>query len=255
VNADGRADFCRFVGTAPNIFFSCAFASPAGFGNYDLSSGKGAAGLDTGFTDMPTYLVDVNDDKRADYCRFVGNSPNIFLSCALATAAGFGNYDINSGKAPAGFDLGYGHLPRLMADVNGDRRADYCRFVGNAPDTYLSCAVATATGFGNYDVNSAKRFDTGYSTLPQRLADVNADGRADYCRFVGNSENVFLSCALSTGTTFGAYDQSSPMRYDAGYGHMMRAMADVNADGRADYCRFVGDAGAVFLSCGLAKSP
>ena len=32
-------------------------------------------------------LVDVDHDSRADYCRFVGDAPNIFLSCDLATAS------------------------------------------------------------------------------------------------------------------------------------------------------------------------
>lgn len=254
VNADNRADYCRFVGNPPNTFLSCAFATATGFGNYDLNSGRGLANFDPGHDSMPTYLVDVNADDRADYCRFVGNAPDIFLSCAFATATGFGNYDLNSGRGMANFDLGYDNMPRLMADVNADNRADYCRFVGNQPNVFFSCALAGAGGFGNFDVNSANRFDAGYRQYPAALVDVNADNRADYCRYVGDPPYVFLSCALATATnSFGAYDVSSPIGYDQGYSTSLQAMADVNADGKGDYCRFVGNQGAIFLSCGLAQ--
>jgi hypothetical protein len=256
VNADNRADYCRFVGTAPNIFFSCALATASGFGNYDLSSGQGAANLDPGYGNMPSYLVDVNADNRADYCRFVGTSPNIFLSCAFASASGFGNYNLSSGQGAAKFDLGYDTLPRSLADVNADGRADYCRFVGNAPNVFLSCAFASAAGFGNYDLSSGQgpaNFDNGYTNLPIAMVDVNADRRADYCRFVGNSPYAFLSCALAGTTAFGNYDVNSPIAYDQGFGDMLRSMADVNADGKADYCRFVGNSPGVYLSCGFSN--
>jgi hypothetical protein len=55
-----------------------------------------------------------------------------------------------------------------MADVNADGRADYCRFVGNDPDTFLSCALAKADNtFGNWDVNGFPgNFDPGYPERP-----------------------------------------------------------------------------------------
>lgn len=243
VNGDKRADYCRFVGNAPNIFLSCAFAGN-GFGARDLNS---SPSIDRGYETF-RGMADVNGDGRADYCRFVGNAPNIFLSCALASASGFGNYDFNS--AP-GFDAGYGTF-RGLADVNGDGRADYCRFVGNAPDIFLSCALATATGFGNYDLNSRPGYDAGYDFF-RAMKDVNDDGRADYCRFVGDFPKAFLSCGLSKDGTFGDLDVNSAQGYDIGYDGMFRGMADVNGDGKGDYCRFVGNAPNIFLSCGTAR--
>lgn len=44
-------------------------------------------------------------------------------------------------------DLGYHDSIRQFKDVNGDGKADYCREVGNRPDSYISCALATDHGF------------------------------------------------------------------------------------------------------------
>jgi hypothetical protein len=60
-------------------------------------------------------------------------------------------------------DQGYPNLPRQLADVNGDGRADYCRFVGDAPNIFLSCNLATANGFDThqYTFNSIAGIDPG----------------------------------------------------------------------------------------------
>jgi hypothetical protein len=250
VNADGKPDYCRFVGNAPNIFLSCALQTSNGFGQYDVN---GQQGYDPGYGNMPRFMADVNGDGRADYCRFVGNAPNIFLSCGLASGNKFGNYDVNG----SGLDPGYANMPRLMVDVNGDGKADYCRFVGNAPNIFLSCALSTGTGFGQYDVNSQQGYDAGYADMPRFTAVVIGDGRADYCRYVGNAPNIFLSCGLASGNTFGNYDVSgkpwSQGGLDPGYANMPRFLVDVNGDKKADYCRFVGNAPKIFLSCALSS--
>jgi hypothetical protein len=217
-----QAVYCRFVGNFPNIFFSCGLASGSTIGDYDINAKPWSqGGLDPGYDTMPRFMVDVNGDGKADYCRFVGDAPNIFLSCALQTSNGFGQYDVNS---QPGYDAGYGNMPRFMADVNGDGRADYCRYVGDAPNSFLSCGLASSNSFGNYDVSgkpwSQGGLDPGYDTMPRFMVDVNGDGKADYCRFVGDAPNIFLSCALSRGTGFGQYDVNGRQGYDAGYGNM-----------------------------------
>ena len=178
---------------------------------------------------MPRFMADVNGDGRADFCRFFDayvrdSLPT--LSCALQTGTGFGvtagGYYFNS--AP-GIDVGHGDVQRFMADVNGDGRADYCRFVGTAPNISFSCALAGANGFGNYDVNA--KLDRGHDNMPRFLVDVNGDGAADYCRFVGIAPNVRLSCALSTGTGFGEDDVNSPGGYDQGHPDRGRFLSSV----------------------------
>jgi hypothetical protein len=242
VNGDGKADYCRAVGSAPNVYLSCGLSNGTSFGANDVNS---PAGYDFGYAAF-RGLADVNGDRKADFCRIVGSAPsNIYLSCGLSTGTTFGNNDYNS---PQGYDIGNDTF-RGLADVNGDGKADFCRFVGNAPNVYFSCGLSNGSGFGTYDVNSAPGIDPGFTF--RAMADVNGDGKADYCRLVGNAPSVYLSCALSTGTAFGNYDFNSAPGIDPGY-DTFRAMVDVNGDGRADFCRFVGN--PPYLLCTLATA-
>lgn len=108
---------------------------------------------------------------------------------------------------PPGISPGYGHLPRDFVDANGDSLVDYCRFVGYPDNIYLACALGTPGG--SFDVATqwnfksvSRFFDQGYSDRPRGFRDVNADGRADYCRFVGNPDYIYESCNLATSQRF-----------------------------------------------------
>jgi hypothetical protein len=211
---------------------------------------------DWGYPWLPRVMADVNGNKERDYCRFVGDDPNIFLSCNLVISNTFSvnEYGFNSIK---GLDPGYSNMPRYFADVNGDKRADYCRFVGLDPNI-LSCNLAEATGFSSnqYGFNSIRGLDPGHGDLPRYLADVNGDNRADYCRFVGDTPmpNVFLSCNLAEATGFSSnqYGFNSIRGLDFGHEHLPRTFIDINKDGRADFCRYTGVKPAIHLSCILA---
>jgi len=162
-----------------------------------------------------------------------------------------GTFDNTNWNSAGGYDRGYDWF-RQMADVSGDGRADYCRFVGGGSSIFLGCGIATSAGkFGAYEWRSKPGYDRGYDWFRQ-MVDVNGDGRADYCRFVGGGANIFLGCGLSTSTKkIGDYEWRSKGGYDRGY-DWFRQMADVNGDGRADYCRFVGGGASIRLMCGLS---
>jgi hypothetical protein len=76
--------------------------------------------------------------------------------------------------------------------------------------------------------------------MPARSSDFNGDGRADYCRRVGelNGQRSQVACTVSTGTGFGP-THTSPV-IDWGY-ETGRAWADFNGDSKTDYCRVVGE--------------
>jgi len=104
----------------------------------------------------------------------------------------------------AGIDLGYDSLPKGFIDANGDGVKDYCRFVGNAPDIFIACALGRSNGrwssANQFSFRSISGVDQGYDSLPRGFRLVK--GNAAYCRFVGNAPNIFEACNLTTSTGF-----------------------------------------------------
>src|SRR5205085_1529445 len=152
--------------------------------------------------------------------RFVGDSPNIYVSCQLG--AGQGDFSNVSVESPRGIDRGYDNRPRFMRDVNGDGRADFCRHVGVAPEIYLACDVSLGTSFSTdtYGPHFGGIIDPGYDWGIRENVDVNGDGMLDYCRFVGPSSNIFLSCQLGIvgGYSSNGYGYNSVQSgFDRGY--------------------------------------
>ena len=217
-NGDRRADYCRVVGSW-NRMLQCSVSNGSGWGGTYTSWA-----VDGGY-DAGRAWADVTGDGRADYCPVVGWS-SYQIQCTPSTGAGFGT-TFTSGNLDPGYDQG-----RTWVDVNGDSRADYCRVVG-AFGKYLQCTLSTGSGFG-VTITSAE-MDPGYDDS-RRWADVNGDGRADYCRIVGsfNYAQTNVRCTLSIGTGFGLSFTSTAM--DAGYGGT-GMWADVTGDSRDDYCR------------------
>jgi hypothetical protein len=248
VNGDGKADLCQLEIRPSTKIISCRLTTDSGFGNGNTFSS--IPGIDGGYRGLPRAFVDVNGDKKADFCRFVRGETSSFLACNLAEANGFGANQYQYQSLP-GIDLGYSDAPRSFADVNGDGKADFCRVVGDA-NRLLACNLAGVNGFGanQYQYQSVLGIDLGYSDAPRSFADVNGDRRADFCRVVGDAR--FLACNLAGVNSFGAnqYQFRSISGIDLGYSDAPRSFADVNGDRRADFCRVVGD--ARFLACNLA---
>jgi len=154
----------------------------------------------------------------------------------------FGAADVN--RAP-GYDAGVRF--RAMADVNGDGRADFCRFTGN----FLTCGVSNGKTFTD-SVRSQPGLQFGVDGTFRGMADVDGDGRANFCRIIDDSRGRRLSCAKSTGSSFGQFDVESDPGYDIGF-ESLRMLADVNGDGLADYCRIISDGLINRFSCGLSN--
>lgn len=115
--------------------------------------------VDEGYPGM-RQLADVNGDGVLDYCRFVGDAPEIFLSCQLGNrTSGYWSdpYAFNSIK---GIDQGIPGMPQALIDINKDGRADFCRYVkdvsvdsGAAGGAILVCNLAGTTGFAAEQIN------------------------------------------------------------------------------------------------------
>ena len=216
-NGDGRADFCR---VSDYNYLKCTVSTGTGFGTTYSS----ASAVDPGYGAGRAW-ADVTGDGKADYCRVVGVTDK-YLNCTPSTATGFGP-TFGSGPVQAGYDAG-----RAWADATGDGRVDYCRVVDDWGPV-LRCTPSTGTGFGS--TFGSRGIDPGYDA-GRAWTDVTGDGKADYCRVTGGWDK-FVHCTPSTGSGFGATFGSGKL--DPGY-DSTRAWADVNKDGRADFCRGVG---------------
>lgn len=138
--------------------------------------------IDPGYPDF-RQLIDVNNDKLPDYCRFVGDRPHIFLSCQLGTANGGFSTDPYGFSAPADMDLGTG--PRLIFNIGAGVGPAFCRYVAIPPKIIqpkgLSVAAATAPQPADSPILSVgvgpKRFapaDIPAENNQQRLACIEA---------------------------------------------------------------------------------
>jgi len=200
----------------------------------------------------PRSLADVNGDGKADIVGFGANG--VYVS--LSTGTSFG--------APVRWIAGFGtrcggwasqdQYPRLVADVNGDGKADVVGF--GAQGTYVSLSTGSAfaapvrwiAGFGTRCGGW-----TSQDQYPRLVADVNGDHMADVVGF--GKAGVYVS--LSTGSSFAA-----STRWIAGYGYSAggwtsqskypRLLGDVNGDGVADVVGF-GKAG-VYVSLSTGSS-
>ncbi len=232
-NGDGKADYCRLVGSVnlSSSYAECTVSTGTGFGT-SYKSGV----LDWGHESGRAW-VDFNGDGKADYCRLVGFASSPALQCTVSTGTGFGA-TYTSGVVDWGYEAG-----RAWVDFNGDGKADYCRPVGFASSPAVQCTVSTGTGFGATHTSYIE--DWGHES-GRAWVDFNADGRADYCRVLGSVGTGPMQCTLSTGTGFvGTYwSHYVDWGYEPG-----RSWTDFNGDGRADYCRVVGVAGTLREQC------
>ncbi|HET9370968.1 MAG TPA: hypothetical protein VFO19_12000 [Vicinamibacterales bacterium] len=140
VNRDGAMDSCQLVIQSGFSGIRCTLAGtnrPFNSQNIDLGYPEGRA------------FVDFDGDGRPDYCRVIGNGyPKSYASCTFADDNGFG-----ATVTSPSLDWGYAET-RQWRDVNGDRKADFCRVVGNYRET-LSCTFSQGRTFGR-TVNSKR---------------------------------------------------------------------------------------------------
>lgn len=175
VNGDARVDFCGWqaIGTdkpdtdATRGHVVCYLADARRWQAARTSLGTFVLGR------FPDW-VDVDADGRADLCRFVLTGPRTSPSCVQPTAADLvkcaeeaRNLDVRPVCHPAGRSF-FGLPPRMGApekfsavglprwlDVDGDRRADLCRF--DPEGEFVRCTLSTADGFGDEFVDVTAR--------------------------------------------------------------------------------------------------
>jgi hypothetical protein len=208
---------------------------------------QGAGSLDY---QQATYAApsstDVNGDGRSDLCARASDG----FHCWPATDTGFGDSWAPIPWTDPGTWNELNHYATIrMGDVNADGLADACIRSNDA----FHCALSNGEGFEEMTVWREGISDAGtwgnaryWQTI--RLADVNGDGRDDFCA----RHAAGFSCWLSDGVTFADRIEGPGWSDAAGftlphyYGTLR--MGDINGDGMADVC-IRGGAG---MGCALS---
>jgi len=190
-------------------------------------------------------MADVNGDDRADVVGFADNG--VYVSLARNGRFTRPQLWVKAFGPSAGGWRTDRHL-RMMADVNGDDRADVVGFADNG--VYVSLARNGRFTRPELWVKAFGPSAGGWRTDRhlRMMADVNGDGRADVVGFSDNG--VYVSLAQR-----GRFSEPkvwvNAFGANAGgwkFGKHLRTMADMNGDGRADVVGFADNGVYVSLA-------
>lgn len=248
VDGDARADYCRTVARDAGAGLACTLLGARGFAATLAVALDPRAGAYQGF-------ADVTGDGRADFCRLPDGANPAWLECHGALGDG-GRRGLRPALSGLWLDreaLAVAGPVHWLADVTGDGRADFCALGREDGQGALVCwAMGQAGGqAGRAALGASTPLDPGRPGN-RWFADVNGDGKADFCRVLGRKPAGYLRCEISDGARFpAAVSAHIRMGHAQGF-YRFRGFADVNGDGRADFCRVVGRPPRPKLSCALS---
>jgi len=227
VNGDGFVDVCRAV-ALPSQRLVCRFGPTF------------TAGVEVPWT-IASSTQNCTGSGIDQYC-----DPPIFNP-------GIASVDFYPGSFPSGGELVDFHL----ADVDGDGIPDLC-YPYRPTETVVDmrCRIAVV-GAGRmtvtYQPESAAwtraNVAMGADQWPEGFYDFDGDGRADFCRVLPGG---VLRCTLASATGFVQTEVSTAAAVSVPY-REGAAFVDINGDGKVDFCRLNGTAGAYYIRCTLSN--
>ncbi|HUI63020.1 MAG TPA: toxin TcdB middle/N-terminal domain-containing protein, partial [Steroidobacteraceae bacterium] len=270
-DGDGKTDYCRIANHAIWCAFSVGTAGNVTAIN-DMQVGAPLASGDEGSAGM-RWWVDWNQDGRADYCRGVPRLGGNHLYCAMSVAGDHPDYrDVDMGalfdQAGGPPDTSGEVYSRAIVDFNGDGAMDFCRIVAYNGQYQMWCNLGSRAidGDRNRYVGAVPTLmgtisDIGWPDS-QWWVDVNGDGKTDYCRLTKNGD---IRCAISHQDCGGAVycDTNGHNAFeDVVWAHPAdpgdpdtRRFADINGDGKADFCTSAGGTVTCLISAGTTALP
>jgi hypothetical protein len=245
INGDGKADIVGFssLGSMVSLSVTTSFS-----GSGVWIANFGTAQTLNNYNIQPKAFGDVNGDGKADLVEFKYDGTYVSLSDGvdfLPSTLWIAEYSISIGGW-SNFD----YNPRVVADVNGDGKADVIGFGTAGTIVSLSDGTKFLGGnlwIANYGINQGW---TSFDTYPRMLADVNGDGMADIIGFANSGVSVALSDGtkfISSGYWIMAYCVAQTW---TSFNINPRFVADVNGDGKADIIGIASDGVYVSLSNG-----
>jgi hypothetical protein len=251
VNGDRRADIVGFADDGVHVSYSTgASFTPATRWLSEFGYQAGGWRVE----EHPRFVVDVTGDGRADIVGFADEGVYVSLSTGYSFTPPQ-HVLTHFGRSAIAGTYTVGAHPRLLADVNGDGRADIVGFA------HVGTVVSLALGNGQFTEARIWLVEFGSSAgwavhaHPRFVLDMNSDGRADVVGFA--DDGVYV--ALSTGTSF-ARSQKWGAGADSGYSTGWRAehprvLADCDGDGDPDVVGFGAAATYTATNVGNALRP
>ncbi len=235
----GTIDYCRQVGTGPNMVASYLACTPFDGTSFGATVISGL--VNWGYLNSAAQWVP-GPDGTVDFCRqnsYSNYGIDTYVECTPFNGTKFGA-TVESGVLNWGRENGSAAwLPMSNGDI------DYCNQVGAGPNlvsSYLSCTPFNGTSFGA--TVTSQVVDWGYRIARSWVAGPN--GTADYCRRVGQlppSTDTYVACTTFDGTSFAPTVVSPAI--DWGYDPGASWAPSGNG---AQYCSWTG---AVTLTCTL----
>ncbi|MEU9336543.1 FG-GAP-like repeat-containing protein [Streptomyces sp. NPDC048290] len=221
VNADGYADYLTVdAAGAVRAWLNKGGTGTAGW----TEAGQIASGVP--LNGGQVRFADVNGDRYADYLVVDPNGAvRAWLNKGGTGIAGW----TDAGQIASGVTLAGGQV--RFADINGDRYADY---VVVDPDSALRVWLNKG-GTGTAGWTDAGRIASGVGVSGDqvRLADVNADGYADYLAV--DAAGAVQAWLNKGGTGTAGWTAAGQIASGADAPGSTVRFADIDADRRADY--------------------